>query len=206
MARSSPLQTHHGRGFGTALPGQLLTMAAEEEEEEEERWKEEAGALQLPGALTAGSFPHSNPCRAWGVTQPLAAPCRIRQLPCEQREVGWESCSRRCPGLQVQSHQLQKRSPAGLGCTAASWGRRNLGQNPSGFGFFWLFSATAAQGAPGARRCFLAWARAANACGEDPRCPTRWVQCGLLHPSGSPSGRGAVKTQALERSVPGLRS
>lgn len=46
------------------------------------------------------------------------------------------SCSRRCPGLQVWSHQLQKRSPAGPGCSAASWGRRNLGQNPRGFGFF----------------------------------------------------------------------
>lgn len=62
-----------------ALPVQFLTMPAEEEEEE--RSKEEARVFQLPWALTAGQFPHSNPCRAWGVAHPLACLGFIQQDP-----------------------------------------------------------------------------------------------------------------------------
>lgn len=61
-----------------ALPMRFLTMPAEEEEEESS--EEEAGVFQLPWALTAGRFPHSNPCRARGVAHPLARLGVIQQL------------------------------------------------------------------------------------------------------------------------------
>lgn len=60
----------------TALPMQILTMPAEEEEDESS--KED---FLLPWALTAGRFPHSNPCRAWGVAHPLACLRFIQQVP-----------------------------------------------------------------------------------------------------------------------------
>jgi len=44
----------------------FLTMPAAEEEEESS--EEEAGVFQLPWALTRGRFPHSHPCRAWGIS------------------------------------------------------------------------------------------------------------------------------------------
>ena len=59
-----------------ALPMQFLTMPAEEEDEESS--EEEAGVFQLPWALTAGRFPHSNP---WGVAHPLACLGFIQQVP-----------------------------------------------------------------------------------------------------------------------------